>query len=60
METNQTNDPKVYKLSDKRREQLRKSASTYNLNHREINLERYKKCYYFRKETKRLMSIDCF
>ncbi len=59
------NEPKIkptiqYKLSDKRREQLRKSGATYNINHRDKNLERYKKCYYFRKEVKRLYSIECY
>jgi len=61
MENQSENKPvKAYKLSEKRREQIRKAAAKSALVHREKTLERYRKCYYMRKELIRLRSIDIF
>jgi len=51
---------KVFKSSDKRRESLRRSSAKSAILHREKTLERYRKCYYLRKELMRLRSIDIF
>jgi len=56
----ETKTVKVYKTSDKRREYLRRSSARSALIHREKTLERYRKCYYLRKELNRLRAIDIF
>jgi hypothetical protein len=50
----------VPKNNGKRLETFKKSCLQYHQNHREENLQRFRTYYLLRKETKRLMSIECF